>query len=164
MWYKWAVSVLYYNVDVIRVLCDISMRPFRFAFNHLSWGHFGQHHDSWGRFGEAVSACPPLRVGAVSVEAVSGGAVLVMSYFGAVWVEAVSEWGRFDQLPTAWQGCTNSNTKFFIVICQIHEQLKQVCYRNWPWWCLRWSGLCCYSGIAWVSLSIARPSGQPARP
>ena len=41
-----AVSVLYYNLDVIRVLCDISMRPFRFAFNHLSWGRFGQHHDS----------------------------------------------------------------------------------------------------------------------
>ena len=38
-------------------------------------------------------------VGAVSVEAVSGGAVLVMNYFGAVSVEAVSEWGRFDQLP-----------------------------------------------------------------
>ena len=31
------------------------------------------------------------------VEAVLGGAVLVMSYFGAVSVEAVSEWGRFDQ-------------------------------------------------------------------
>ena len=40
----------------------------------------------------------PLWVGAISVEAVSGGAVLVMSYFGGVWVEAVSEWGRFDQL------------------------------------------------------------------
>ena len=38
-------------------------------------------------------------VGAVSVEAVSSGAVLVMNYFGAVSVEAVSEWGRFDQLP-----------------------------------------------------------------
>ena len=58
---------------------------------------------------EAVSVRPfrharrsvgPLWVGAVSVEAVSGGAVLVMSYFGAFSVEAVSEWGRFDQLPS----------------------------------------------------------------
>ena len=56
----------------------------------------------WGPFGEAFSACPSfseVMVGAVSVEAVSGGAVLVMSYFGAVSVEAISEWGRFDQLP-----------------------------------------------------------------
>ena len=62
-------------VDVIRVLCDISMRPFRFAFNHLSWGRFGQHHDSWGRFGEAVSACPSF-----------SGAVMGWGCFG---------WGRF---------------------------------------------------------------------
>ena len=69
--------------------CVISMGPFRFAFNHLSWGpaggwgRFGQHHESWGRFGEAVSACPSfseaVMVGAVSAEAISGGAVLVRS-------------------------------------------------------------------------------------
>ena len=90
------------------------MRPFRFAFNHLSWGRFGQHRDSWGRFGEAVSACPSFS-GAVmgwgrSVKAVSGGAVLVMIYFGAVWVEAVSEWGRFDQLPTWKQTMISGNS------------------------------------------------------
>ena len=79
---------------------------------------------------EAVSVRPfrharrsvgPLRVGAVSVEAVSGGAVLVMSYFGAVWVEAVSEWGRFDQLPITFL------TKYveFVFIC-IH--VKKLVY------------------------------------
>ena len=41
-------------------------------------------------------SCPSFSE-AIMVGAVLGGAVLVMNYFGAVSVEAVSEWGRFDQ-------------------------------------------------------------------
>ena len=119
MRYKWGRIGFVFNVIFVdAILSHIN----EYQFIHkcgccviYQWGRFGLLSTIWvGAVSvsimivEAVSMRPfrharrsvgPWWVGAVSVEAVSGGAVLVMSYFGAVWVEAVSEWGRFDQLP-----------------------------------------------------------------
>ena len=119
MRYKWGRIGFVFNVIFVDVILS-HINEYQFIHKCgccviYQWGRFGLLSTIWvGAVSvsimivEAVSMRPfrharrsvgPLWVGAVSVEAVSGGAVLVMSYFGAVWVEAVSEWGRFDQLP-----------------------------------------------------------------